>query len=83
MVTMDDTDCTSVTPWIEDSTATSITYTNYYDKWEYEPDYIAEEIEAVRSGWCNPRKVNLPVVHIVPRIPIQIRNQLPYKMRDG
>ena len=80
---MDDTNCTSVTPWMEDSTATIITYTNYYDKWEYEPDYIAEEIEAVRSGWHNPRKINLPVVHIVPRIPIQIRNQLSYKMRDG
>lgn len=83
MVTMDDTDCTSVTPWIEDSTATSITYTCYKDDLDYEPEYLFDEIEVVRSGWHNPMKVNLPVVHLVPRIPIQIRNQLPYKMREG
>jgi len=84
MVLMDDTNCTSVTGWDESSTATSVTYTNYYkDDWEYEPDYIAEEIEAVRFGWHNPRKVNLPVVNFKPRIQLQIRNQLPYKMREG
>lgn len=84
MVTMDSTDSTTTaTGWYDDSTATSITYTCYKDDRDYEPEYLFDEIEAVRSGWYNPRKINLPVVHIVPRIPIQIRNQLPHKMRES
>jgi hypothetical protein len=80
----DSTDSTSVTPWTKDSTATSVIYTNYYDKLEYEPNYIAEEIEAVRFGWYNPRKIPIPSRPIITKIMFKIRNQLPYKQRaDG
>lgn len=83
MVIMNDTNSTNVTAWIEGSTAT-MTYTSCYcDDYDYEQIYIDIEVEAVRFGWYNPRKIKLIKKPFVKRIPIKIRNQLPYKMRDG
>jgi len=74
---------TSVTGWDNNSTETTITYTFSYNNWEYEPDYLNEEMEAVRAGWYNPRKINLITKYIPKTVNIQIRNKLPHKVREG
>jgi len=59
--------------------------TNPFTEYEHNPTYLLEEIKAIRGGWYNPRKVNMPMVLKTHKIPVQIRNQLPRKMRkiDG
>jgi len=57
---------------------TSFTISNSgYFKYEYEPI----EFDESREGWCNPRKIALPIIYVQSKIYQRIRGQLPRKMR--
>lgn len=66
----------------EINTTTVLHTSGYMDNCEYEIYQLYQlnyERLAVRTGWCNPRKIPIPVKHIENRIKLQIRNQLHYK----
>ena len=64
-----------------DGTVMTVTHTIYCYRSDYEYDYKAEEIENMRLGWYIPKKIQLPIQHAKKQIKLQIRNQLPYRIR--
>lgn len=54
---------------------------SYYDI-DYEPAY-EQEIKSVEFQWHVPRKINLPKLELKHKVRIQVRNQLPRKMRKN
>lgn len=80
---MDSTDSTTTPTRFDNTNTITLAYdTVYKGDCDYDSDYIKEEREWVRTGWCNPRKITIPRKHIYRNINIQIRNQLPYKIRE-
>lgn len=83
MLGYDDTTDSTATMWDNEDTSTVTIYSTGIDNYDYEPVYYDAEWEAVRFGWHNPRKIQIPKKFIQKHINIQIRNSLPYKMRQA
>jgi hypothetical protein len=64
---------------VDTSTVTFTIKSNYSDYEDY--DYKREEIEDIRYGWYNPRKININNRHIHKQYKSKARNQLPRKFR--
>ena len=50
-------------------------------KCEEESKYLEEDREWAKTGWHNPRKLPINNKYANNRIRLQIRNQLPYRLR--
>jgi len=75
------TDVTVINDNYNDNTVYTYSLYNYKIEFDYTAFWLEELREEIRTGWNNPRKINLRPKPFINNIRKVYRSALPYKMR--